>query len=222
MINIHKICEQLYPKFFYNFQIKNNQNSNLNNHQETLPSRPINQDQQYHFKQQSFRKVEEWQKQQDLLVKYSNQNNHFIPNYPQKIQTDLSSRYQMHYAQNKSIDQVKVKNEFQLKTNQTNQSVNLKTDVIEQPILSMKTKTKTEEIQKKSNLKRTRNQTVEKKTVKIQDKRKSISESPENQQQQTTKPPLPQIKNKKQQELNSFIQSQSGIETVDQFLQKAK
>ncbi|CAD8187300.1 unnamed protein product [Paramecium octaurelia] len=195
---------------------RNIQNSVVNNPQEMLSSRPLSQDQQYYLKQQPFRKVEEWQKQQDQLVKHSKQNNHFIPNYPQKISTDLSLRYQRHYAQNRSIDRDKVKNEFQQKINQ---SVNVKTDVIEQPIISIKTKT--EESQKKSNLKKVKKQTLEKKTVKIEDHRQSKSKSPENQQQSTNKPPLPTTK-KKEQEQSSFIQSQPGIDTVDQFLQKAK
>ncbi|CAK93572.1 unnamed protein product (macronuclear) [Paramecium tetraurelia] len=216
MIHIHKICEQLYLQLFYNFQTKNNQNSAVNNPQELLSSRPLNQDQQYYIKQQSFRKVEEWQKQQDLLVKHSQQNNHFIPNYPQKTSKDLSQRYQRHYAQNRSIDRDKGKNELQQKINQ---SVNVKTDVIEQPIISIKIKT--EENQKKSNLRKVKKQTLEKKTVKIEDHRKSNSKSPENQQQQINKPPLPKIM-KKEQEQSPVIQSQPGLETVDQFLQKAK
>ncbi|CAD8106397.1 unnamed protein product [Paramecium sonneborni] len=197
----------------------------------------MNQVPQYHFKQQSYRKVEEWQKKQDLLVKSSYQNNQFIPNYPQKIQTDLSLRVQRHYDLKQSDDQVKKNNKFQHQVHQNNQdnsdnqaqqihqinlsnySLNIKTESLQQPIIQ--TQIKTEEVKKKSNLKRIKNQTVQKKTVKIEEIKKSTSESPENQVQLINKPPLSKIKNEKLSEKNLFLEQKPNIETVDQFLKKA-
>ncbi|CAD8102940.1 unnamed protein product [Paramecium sonneborni] len=214
---------------------RNISNNKVNQIQESFTSRPQNYVPQYQFKQQSYRKVEEWQKKQDLLVKFSYQQNHFIPNYPQKIQTDLSLRVQRHYDQNKSVDQVQKNNKFQHQVqkdyqdnqayiipqiNLSTQNVNLKTESLEQSIVQIKTKN--EEVKKKSNLKRVKNQTVEKKTVKIEDIKKSNSKSPENQSQSINKPPLQKMKNEKQQEQNSSLEQKPSIETVDQFLQKAK
>ncbi|CAK93768.1 unnamed protein product (macronuclear) [Paramecium tetraurelia] len=195
-------------------------NNKVNNPQETFTSRNAYQVPQYHLKEQQYKKVEEWQKQQDLLVKYSYQNNHFIPNYPSKIKADLSLRFQRHYAQNQQFDKVKDQNDSYQQTNEINQTTNNNTELAEQII--QKTIIKKVEIQKKSNLKRAKNQTTEKKTVKIKDNKKSISESPENQPKLINKPPLPKIQNDKLSEQQTSLQQQPGMETVDSFLRNAK
>ncbi|CAD8189815.1 unnamed protein product [Paramecium octaurelia] len=69
---------------------------------------------------------------------------------------------------------------------------------------------------------RGRNQTAEKKTVKIKDNKKSITESLENQPKLINKPPLSKIQNNKLSEQQSPLQQQLGMETVDSFLRNSK
>ncbi|CAD8189813.1 unnamed protein product [Paramecium octaurelia] len=84
MIHIHKICEKPCSKNSFGIfkqNVKNSRmvlNNKVNNPQETFTQRNVYQVPQYHLKEQQYKKVDEWQKQ-DLSVKYSYLDNHFIP-----------------------------------------------------------------------------------------------------------------------------------------------
>ncbi|CAD8120156.1 unnamed protein product [Paramecium sonneborni] len=212
-------------------------NSRINNSSinETSVITTINQASNYqqYESTKSLNKIDEWQKRQDQFVEQMIQQKQkimYIPNYPTKQSFDLRSRFEQHNAQFLQIN-MSLDNKFQRTPSLIAHMLDsqIMSDLSEHQII--KSKIKDDEQKKKSNLKTSAQKALEKKSVKIEEKRKSQSDAKQDKKSRASKSEVKSPKSSdgklKKQKSNSSISlpkkksSKPGIESVDSFLKQS-